>query len=202
MNNNRYGANKLTTAFQKAAAEQDNLMGRYFQYVGERDTDRTRLEYDSVDYLINTAPEISAFEEKHHTEPFVKVRDTPWGFVIKQRSQVAYYEYNLLRDVRNDETVEEKRARRSAYKRYCPFEMPVRFGNDRKARAIDYIGTPDIGSIAETLSDLVRSGKVLVFKDCAEMGCGVLMRVNYKNPGTNKADYTDFTLIEKEGSAI
>lgn len=129
VNRNQYGGERLTTAF-KVCSDQNNVLNRYFKFTAERDIDYNFTpEYALIDYQINAAPLVSSVMEKFSRDPFIKVKDPVWDYVIKKYNERGnvYKEHPLLPAFSEDGiSTEQRNQRRINYMNNCPFEMPIR----------------------------------------------------------------------------
>ena len=172
VNNNQYGAERLTTMF-KVCSDKDGILEKYFNFISTRDYDSIFMpETNQLDFQINAAPLISISAERFHNEPFIKVKDPIWDYVIKQYNQSsgAYMEYTILPAFTDKVADQDTRNRRKAnFIENCPFEMPIRTKMLAITKAVNYDGelTDESRTALRTaLRDLSMSGKILLFKEC------------------------------------
>jgi len=172
VNSNQYGGERLTTAF-KVCSNKNSVLEQFLAFTGDRDYDFTLVpEYNQYDYQINAAPLVSPSAIRFHTEPFIKVKDPVWDYVImKYNPQInAYEEYSILPAL-TDQSIDEtqQNRRRINFIENCPFEMPERTRIASAARAIDFEGefTADVAAqMKSILENMSISGKILIVKDC------------------------------------
>lgn len=172
VNSNQYGRERLTTAF-KVCSNKNSVLEKFLAYTGNNDYDFTLVpEYNEIDYQINAAPLVSPSAVRFHSEPFIKVKDPVWDYVVMKYNREAnnYEEYPMLPALSEqsvDETQQNKR--RINFIENNPFEMPARTKIVSTARAINYSGefNADIATqIKNILANMSMSGKVLIVKDC------------------------------------
>lgn len=176
VNSNQYGDERLTTSF-KACTSPDNILNKYFKWQGDQDYNYNEdLTYDYIDYLISSAPIISPYQERYHTEQFVKVNDPVRGYIVKKRkSDGTYEEYSMLPPIVGEEGYEDKLSRYENFDNYCPFEMPHSYNQDFIIKSINFkekdISTPETKQkFFENINNLLRqystSSKIILFKQC------------------------------------
>lgn len=170
---NRYGSERLTTLF-KDIVEEEDLLTEYLRDVGDSDYDYTYIpEFNITDYLIASAPIISQASERFHNEPFVKVKDPVWDYVIKEydygsNSYKQYYILPALKDgVATDDVISQ---RRTNFAKWCPYEMPNYSSSRKISEVLSFTGevTPDIkNAVRALLNDLFVSDKLkVVLENC------------------------------------
>jgi hypothetical protein len=171
VNRNQYGSERLTTAF-KACSRQTSILNKYFNFVGTKDYDYDFVpDYKLIDYQINAAPLISQYAMKFHTEPFVKVKDPVWTYIVYRRnSDNSYSPYAILPPTKStEETPEQKEIRRMNYMKNSPFEMPAMAKTIAMIKSFIFEGEPSeaqIKQIKDTLIDQSMSGRILILKKC------------------------------------
>lgn len=171
VNRNQYGSERLTTAF-KACSRQTSILNKYFNFVGTKDYDYDFVpDYKLIDYQINAAPLISQYAMKFHTEPFVKVKDPVWTYIVYRRnSDNSYSPYAILPPTKStEETPEQKEIRRMNYMKNSPFEMPSMAKTIAMIKSFIFEGEPSeaqIKQIKDTLIDQSMSGRILILKKC------------------------------------
>lgn len=172
VNNNQYGGERLTTAF-KACSKEDSVLQRYLSFTADGDYTFDYIpEISQIDYQINAAPIVYPAAEKYHTEPFIKVQDPVWGYIIKKYNKVGnfYTDYSIfpaIFDNSIDET--QQNVRRENFIAYYPFEMPQKMKAETLARTLNFEEeiTPEMSKqIYDILANLSMSGKILIVKDC------------------------------------
>lgn len=172
VNNNQYGGERLTTAF-KACSRENSVLQSYLSFTADNDyTFDYTPEINQIDYQINAAPIIYPAAEKYHTEPFIKVQDPVWGYIIKRYNKVGnfYTDYNIFPAIFDNSIDENKQnTRRENFIENYPFEMPQKTKADTLARALNFEEeiTPEMSKqIYDILANLSLSGKILIVKDC------------------------------------
>lgn len=169
VNNNQYGGERLTTIF-KVCSDPNNILERYLRFTSEKDYDLNRIsEYQQRDYQINAAPIISPSAERFHSEPYIKVKDPVWGYIIKKYDERtnSYSEYNLVPAITDSaSSTEQSDTRKVNFIENCPFEMPSRFKIQEIKGAIDYNGDVAPDQLKQVLQNLSISGKILIIKEC------------------------------------
>lgn len=126
VNLNKYGKERLTTTF-KVCDKPKNIINRWLNYTGDIDAGKEQefIELNYLDYLIMSAPLISAYEESFHNEPFVKVKDQVRGYIIKRRVGYGDYKEEPLITIKSANINSEVSLKQKAnFYFYCPFEMP------------------------------------------------------------------------------
>ena len=176
VNNNRYGGERLTTAF-KVCTSPGNIENRYFDYIAKQDWNINEMqEYDYIDYLINSAPIISTYSERFHTEPFVKVNDPVRGYILKRLgNDNEYREYDVIPPIIGEETNEEKLRRLENFA-VGSMEMPHMHNVNYLTKNIDFDGNYNsmseedqktlFNSINNLLKQYSTSNRLLIFEDC------------------------------------
>ena len=174
VNKNQYGAERLTTIF-KVCKKPNNIINQYLNYIGDLDYSGTELEYNNVDYQINTAPIISSFSEKYHTEPYVKVKDPIYGFILKyydfSHNEYKTDKHQMLPETIYEESKDEKLLRMQNFAENCPFELPNMYSTVRISQLIDYDGTLEDGlkhieEVKNLLNQFSSSNKAIIVVDC------------------------------------
>lgn len=172
VNSNQYGGERLTTVF-KVCSDPNNILQKFLAFTGDRDYDFSLVpEYNQIDFQINSAPLVSPSAVRFHTEPFIKVKDPVWDYIIMKynRESNSYSEYSLLPAL-SDTTIDlaQQNRRRVNFIENSPFEMPERTKVAVTSKAIGYDGelTVDLAAqIKSILSNMSMSGKIIIVKDC------------------------------------
>lgn len=179
VNNNQYGDERLTTIF-KVNKSPDNIINQYFNYTSEIDQEYDQeLSYERLDYQINAAPFISEYAEALHTEPFVKVKDSSRGYILKQYDPKnnRYEEYKKLLPVaEGEQSSEQFISRWKNFYLYCPYEMPIHSNKQHIHNSISFEGKFDELSdiqkaeIYNNIKGLIKSNslsaKIFIFEQC------------------------------------
>lgn len=172
VNSNQYGGERLTTAF-KVCSNKNSVLEQFLTFTGDRDYDFTLIpEYNQYDYQINAASLVSPSAVRFHTEPFIKVKDPVWDYVImKYNPQTNTYEEYSILPALTDQSIDEaqQNRRRINFIENCPFEMPERTRIATASRAIAFDGefTEDVAAqMKSILENMSISGKILIVKDC------------------------------------
>lgn len=177
VNDNMYGGERLTTAF-KVCTSPDNILNKYLDFISKLDwNDYNQLDYDIIDYQINSAPIIKPYAENRHGDKFVKVMDPVQGFILKKLDKNnKYNEYNIIPASRTKETYDDRLKRLENFMLNSPIVMPHYHNIQFLANIIDFKEdfenlSPDEqneirNSIKDILIDYSTSNKVLIFKDC------------------------------------
>lgn len=172
VNGNQYGGERLTTAF-KVCSDKNSILERFFKFTSDRDYDSDFIaDSNLLDYQINAAPLISPSVERFHREPFIKVKDPVWDYIIKKydKDTNSYTEYSVLPSmIDNTESMDTQNQRRINFIENCPFELPNRFKTLSDIRAIDFQGPFNEDAATElraVLQNMSMSGKILIVKKC------------------------------------
>lgn len=177
VNNNRYGSERLTTAF-KVCSDPTNILNRYLGFISKQDYKiDDNIEYDYIDYLINSAPIVSTSAERFHSEKFIKVNDPVRGYVLKiLGNDNKYRDYDMIPPVIGEETSEEKLRRWENFETNCSIQLPHQHNSQHLIRTIDYEGSfdklseEDQKQLKEDVMNLLKqfsiSNKLLIYKDC------------------------------------
>lgn len=177
VNNNKYGSERLTTAF-KVCDNPNNILNRYLKAIAKQDYDVDQnIEYDYIDYLINSAPIVSTSAERFHSEKFIKVNDPVRGYILKiLGNDNKYREYDMIPPVVGEETVEEKLRRWENFETNCSIQLPHQHNEQHLIRTIDFkesfdeLSEEDQKQLKEDIMNLLKqfslSNKLLIYKDC------------------------------------
>lgn len=177
VNFNRYGGDKLTTAF-KDTITKDSLLYKYFQNLGTLDFNVDQLlETRHKDLQLNAAPIINAYQERTAKSKYVKVIDPVWGYILKSRKKDGTYKEETLFNMLSDSSVplEVLEQRKSNFFANSPFLMPEQFTDLRIVRALEFdereLDNPKTRekiekSLYSILSNLTKTGRLTVVKIC------------------------------------
>jgi len=172
VNSNQYGGERLTTAF-KACSNSNNVLEKFKKFESESDYDFTSIfDFNTVDYQINSAPVVSSSAVRFHSEPYIKVKDPIWNYIIMRYNHRinAYSEYSMLPSLEDpNASMEQKNKRRINFIENCPFEMPEQNKVKTTSRIIAFEGelSEEIQTqIKDTLKNMYISGKLFIVKDC------------------------------------
>lgn len=152
VNRNQYGGERLTTAF-KACSNKDSVLERFLKFESSRDYNSNWVaDYNRRDFLINIAPKVSANSERFHTEPYIRVADPVWGYVLKKYDSKTnqYFEESIYPSLTDKESsYETKLERRTNLEEWCPFIMPARFKDLVRASVLNFS--------AENVTEAIRA---------------------------------------------
>lgn len=173
VNKNQYGGERLTTTF-KACSNKDSVLERFLKFESRRDYNSNEaVDYNMKDFLINTAPKVSASSERFHTEPYIRVTDPVWGYVLKKYNSKTnqYFEEPIYQSLTDKESSYEIRSeRRTNFEEWCPFIMPSRFKDLVRANVLNF-STENItettrAEIKALLHDMSISNTIQILKIC------------------------------------
>ena len=176
VNNNAAGGERLTTAF-KVCSSKNNVLNKYLKYLGDLDYDMdTQIDYDQVDYLINSAPVVSEYTSKFQTAKFIKVKDPVRGYVLKiKNGNGDYTEYNMVPSTSLQETSAEKMRRTFNFATKCPYEFIHSHNQEIMTQTLAFGSIQDLNPqeleelrnrIYNVLKDFTTSNKLWIYKVC------------------------------------
>lgn len=172
VNKNAYGGERLTGLFQ-VCEDKNSILQQYLKFIGELDYSDERMPIEKLDYQITAAKVISAAQKSNFTDPFIKVKDPVWGYIIerfdgKSNSYSAYSVYPSVIPTNLD--AEELSQRRVDFATYYPFEMPAHTRSRDVRNILDFEGETASEDIIEAIESVLlgysRSSSIIITKLC------------------------------------
>lgn len=174
VNKNQYGGERLTTAF-KGVSKTDSVLQKFFKFTADNDNDfETTFNFNELDFQINSAEIVPPSRLRYMKDPFVKVKDPVWGYVLKRyipKSNI-YEDHNLLpAEIDQNESYEINAARKTNFLQNSPLEMPERFKIASDKTIFLFKEGENITEdlkirIKNSLQNLIYSGKIAIIKEC------------------------------------
>ena len=175
VNNNQYGDQRLTTAFQ-TCVDPNNMLNQYFKYISDVDYEENKsFDFELEDYYIYAANIISTWEERRSTAKYIKVNDPVLGYVLKRynESMNAYEEWVLLPPKKVIEDQKDKYKRLQNFAEYGCFEMPIMAKISSLTRVLEFDQNDkniDMEEVEQQIENLLlefsRAGKIILNKLC------------------------------------